>query len=121
VLELTGELASPLGSRPEVTFSGPIDAGDPQVVADHHLAVLREALTNAGKHAQATHFSVVVSVTDVVTLEVTDNGSGMELPLAESNGMGLANLRSRAEKLDGTCEVQAVEGGGTRVLWQVPL
>jgi signal transduction histidine kinase len=121
VLELAGELASMLGSRPEVIFFGPIDAGVPQGVADHLLAVLREALTNAGKHAGATHFSVVVSVTDDITLEVIDDGSGIDLPLAASNGMGLANLRSRAEKLGGTFEVQAVEGGGTRVLWRVPL
>jgi signal transduction histidine kinase len=121
VLELAGELASMLGSRPEVIFFGPIDAGVPQGVADHLLAVLREALTNAGKHAGATHFSVVVSVTDDITLEVIDDGSGIDLPLAASNGMGLANLRSRAEKLGGTFEVQAVEGGGTRVLCRVPL
>src|SRR5580698_2895198 len=56
VLELAAELASMLGSRPEVTFVGPVDAGVPQHVADHLLAVLREALTNAGKHAHAKSY-----------------------------------------------------------------
>jgi signal transduction histidine kinase len=121
VLDLAGELTSMLGSRPQVSFFGPIDAGVPQAVADHLLAVLREALTNAGKHAQASHFSVVVSMTDDVTLEVIDDGSGFELPLTENGGMGLTNLLSRAEKLGGTFEVHAADGGGTRVLWRVPI
>ena len=120
VLELTNELSPMLGVRPKVTFRGPIDAGVPQQVADHLLAVLREALTNTGKHAQATHIDVTLAVTDDVSLEVADDGTGLELPLPAGEGMGLVNLRSRAEKLGGTFEVEASETGGTRVLWRVP-
>jgi signal transduction histidine kinase len=120
VLELAGELATLLGSRPDVTFFGPVDAGVSDLVADHLLAVVREGLTNAGKHAQASHFAVVVTVTEDVTLEVVDNGIGTELPRGETMSRGLANLRHRAEKLGGTFEIQPVEGGGTRLLWRVP-
>jgi signal transduction histidine kinase len=120
VLELAGELAPLLGGRPDVTFSGPIDAAVPQPVADHLLAVIREALTNAGKHAQATNVAVSLSVADEVCLEVVDNGIGMGVPASGPGGMGLSNLRSRAEKLGGTFEVQSVESGGTRLLWRVP-
>jgi signal transduction histidine kinase len=120
VLELAKELSPMLGARPKVTFEGPIDAGVPQPVADHLLAVLREALTNTGKHAQATHIDVTLTVSDDVSLEVADDGAGVELPLPAGAGMGLVNLRSRAEKLGGTFEVLASETGGTRVLWRVP-
>jgi len=121
VLELTAELSPLLGVRPDVTFVGPIDAGVPPHVADHLLAVLREALTNAAKHAQATTVSVIVTVADEVTLEVIDDGTGTETPLAAGSGMGLANMRSRAEKLGGTFEMHNVPGGGARVAWRVPV
>ena len=88
VLELANELAPQLGSRPEVTFTGPVDSGVSQQAADHLLAVLREALTNAGKHAQASQFRVAVRVDDEIRLEVADNGKGMALPERRSTGPG---------------------------------
>ena len=120
VLDLANELAPLLGARPEVTFVGPIDSGVSLQAADHLVAVLREALTNASKHAHATQFRITVNVGEELRLDVTDNGRGIELPAAESNGLGLANLRHRAEKLGGTLELQAAEGGGTRLVWAVP-
>jgi signal transduction histidine kinase len=109
-----------LGTRPVVTFHGAIDAVIPQHVADHLLAVVREALTNASKHAQATRVSVTLSVAEDVALEVSDDGLGISIPVPEAKGRGLANLRARAVKLGGTFEVQAMEKRGTRLLWRVP-
>jgi signal transduction histidine kinase len=120
VLGVANELAPSLGSRPQVVFDGPIDTAIPQHIADHLLAVLREALTNAGKHAQATKFVVTLSVSSEVTLEVADNGKGITGVLEHGAGLGLVNLRDRAEKLGGTFEVQSAQGGGTRVIWCVP-
>jgi signal transduction histidine kinase len=121
VLELTEEMAATLGARPEVIFNGPVDNAVTQKVADHLLAVLREALTNAGKHARATSYVVTISVADEVSLEVHDNGTGIELPLSGGAGLGLVNLRSRAERLNGSFEIQAGQDGGTRLLWCVPV
>ncbi len=64
ILALTNELAPSLGARPQVSFSGPIDNSVPQQVADHLLAVVRESLTNAAKHAHASRFIVALSVGD---------------------------------------------------------
>ncbi len=119
VLELTEEMASTLGARPEVAFHGAIDNAIPQRIADNLLAVLREALTNAGKHAEATNYIVTISVAEDVSLEVHDNGIGIELPQALGAGLGLVNLRSRAEKLGGTFEILTGDDG-TRLLWRVP-
>jgi signal transduction histidine kinase len=121
VLELTEEMASSLGARPKVIFNGPVDIMISQQVADHLLAVLREALTNAGKHAQATSYVVTISAGDDVSLEVRDNGIGIELPQDDDAGLGLANLRNRAQKLSGSFEIQAGQDGGTRLLWRVPI
>jgi signal transduction histidine kinase len=120
VLELTEETASSLGTRPEVTFHGAVDNAIPNRIADNLLAVLREALTNAGKHARATSCIVTISVAEDVSLEVQDNGVGIELPQAYGAGLGLVNLRSRAERLGGTFEILGGEDG-TRLLWRVPV
>lgn len=120
VLGLTEEMASSLGARPDVTFKGAIDNAISQPIADSLLAVLREALTNAGKHAKATSFLVTISVAEDVSLEVQDNGIGIDLAEAFGAGLGLVNLRSRAERLGGSFEILAGEDG-TRLLWSVPV
>jgi signal transduction histidine kinase len=120
VLDLADELAPLLGSRPDVTFVGPVDSGVSQQTADHLLAVLREALTNAGKHARATRFRITLTVGDELRLDVTDNGRGLTTATAGTNGLGLTNLRHRAEKLGGTLELQTPDEGGTRLVWRVP-
>jgi signal transduction histidine kinase len=120
VLDLADELTALLGSRPEVSFVGTVDSGVAQTTADHLLAVLREALTNAGKHAHATRFRITVTVGEDTRLEVLDNGRGIELAAGPAEGLGLANLRHRAEKLGGTLELQRPDEGGTRLVWTVP-
>ncbi len=120
VLHLSEELESTLGSRPEVRFEGAVDNAVPQHIGDHALAVVREGLTNAGKHSGATTYVVTLVVSDRLVLNIEDNGSGIELPLVRP-GLGLINIRERAEKLDGTFEVHPGDGGGTRLVWAVPL
>ena len=120
VLQLSEELAETLGSRPEVRFEGAVDNAIPQHIGDHVLAVVREGLTNAGKHSQATHYEVILVVTDRVTVQIEDDGKGIELPVARP-GLGLINLRDRAEKFGGSFEIHPRDGGGTRLVWTVPL
>ena len=122
VVQLAEELTPTLGTRPELRFVGPVDNAVPPQVADHILAVVREALTNAAKHARATGCSIEISVADdVVLVAVIDNGRGIEIDPARSVGHGLTNLRHRAEKLSGTFEILSVDGGGTRLNWSAPL
>ncbi len=119
VLELASELAPLLGARAEVRFLGPIDSTVSQRTADHVLAVVREGLTNAGKHAGATRYAVLVKAKDDLTLEVADDGVGFDVDHVTS-GLGLANLRHRAQKLGGTFNVSS-SPEGTRLIWRVPL
>ena len=55
-----------------------------------------------------------------MTVEILDWGRGFELPLTQP-GLGLTNLRDRAEKLGGKFEVHPGDEGGTRLVWSVPL
>ncbi len=119
--DLIDELAPILGPRPTLSFSGPIDTTIPPRVADHLLAVLREALTNVAKHARARDCAVEFALSDgEITLSVSDDGVGVGAERSGA-GLGLANLAQRAAILGGAFSVEAVEPHGTRLTWRVPL
>ncbi|MEU6974911.1 MULTISPECIES: GAF domain-containing protein [unclassified Streptomyces] len=113
--------AQSLGFPPSLRIAGAVDTAVPEDLADHVLAVTVESLSNSARHARASRADVVLSVPepgDRIVLTITDDGIG--LGSAEPTG-GLRNMRSRAEQYDGTLELQAPQGGGTRLVWTVPL
>ena len=122
VLTLLDELKPVVGFNVPATFEGPVDTAVPNIVCEHLLATIREAITNIGRHAQATHASVTISVHEgQCQLRVVDDGRGMAAPGSETGGLGLGNLRRRAEKLHGSFAIESPEGDGTMLTWQVPL
>ena len=89
-----------IGVDAHASFEGPVDAVVPDNVTEHLLAVVREAVTNIGRHAQATRVTVDISVLDGhCRLRVADDGVGMATSTPGDGGLGLGNLRRRAEKL----------------------
>lgn len=105
------------GLRSTAQYSGPlsvVDAG----LADHAEAVVREAVSNAARHAQATTVTVRVRVDDDLCIEVRDNGRGMP---AEFTASGLRNLRRRAEEMGGEFAVGTLPAGGTLLRWSAPI
>jgi len=109
-----------LGFAPALRMEGLLDTLVPVEVGEHLLPTLREALSNAARHARATSVEVMVAAHDAeLVLEVRDNGVG--LPAGESRRSGLANLASRAEALGGELVTTSVPGQGTRLRWRVPL
>jgi two-component system, NarL family, sensor kinase len=79
-----------------------------------------EALANVARHAQAATCTIRLSVLDdALSLEVEDNGVG--LPAGYHSGVGITAMRERAAELGGTCVVEAVPSGGTRVYSRLPL
>jgi len=108
-----------LGSTPSITFEGAVDTLTTDRVAEQLVAVLRELLSNAMRHAKATELSVVVQRADGhIVLTVIDNGVGIP-PNARHSG--LDNLRKRAEALNGTFEVSSAPDIGTVASWAVPV
>jgi signal transduction histidine kinase len=103
--------------RVTVQFIGPLSVVD-ATLADHAEAVVREAVSNAVRHAEATTLNIRVNVEDELTIEVSDNGRGMISPANES---GLRNLRQRAEDVGGEFTVGTAPGGGTALRWSAPL
>jgi signal transduction histidine kinase len=105
---------------PVVRFDGPIDTTVDDTVADHLLSVLREAMSNVARHAQASSVQIEVQVTEGrVTLRVSDNGVGSSD--GHVGGRGLANMRTRAERLAGLVEIGPNPTGGTILSFSAPL
>ncbi len=122
VLREISQSASLLGFEPAVRFTGPVDSMLAPEIAEHLMAALREALTNAAKHAEARRVEVIVQIEggDVV-LVVSDDGVGIA---ADGPGRrsGVANIDSRAHEVGGSCRLERVSAeGGTRMTWRVPL
>ena len=122
VRALTDELGAVLGFDAALAFEGAIDTLLTGPVVEQLLATVREALTNVAKHAQATRASVHLAVdTTGCRLTITDDGVGLGGAGDADGGLGLPNLRRRAEKLKGTLTIEDVPGGGTVLTWSVPL
>ncbi len=114
---------SMLGVNPRVTLAGPLDSAVPDAVRPHLIAVIVEALSNAGRHAEATDVDVNVRIEGVgssarVAVEVRDNGTGFT---SQDGGNGLRNMRDRASDVGGSFNVRSKLGDGTVVLWEAPL
>jgi len=103
--------------RTTVQYTGPLSVVD-AALADHAEAVVREAVSNAVRHADATTLTVNVAVGDDLCIDVVDDGLGIP---ADITGSGLTNLRRRAEDAGGQFSVERLPAGGTHLKWLAPL
>lgn len=94
-------------------------------LTDDVVAVVREGLANAARHAQASSVSVRVSVrgsgpTGRVLVEVEDDGAGLSGRSDRRSGTG--NLAARARQHGGTFSLGATpDGRGALLSWEAPL
>ena len=117
LLGVVDEQTAALGFAPSLRLVGPLDETVRADVGEHLLGALREALSNAARHAHASRVNVTVQADTELVLRVSDNGTGMGSTTRRS---GLANLAERATELGGKLEISPAEGGGTQLDWRVP-
>lgn len=91
----------------------------PPVVENNLLRIGQEAITNAVKHAQASHITLTLGFDQrVVRLVVEDDGIGFTenpQPTGEQRSFGLIGIRERVNILNGQLEIQSRPGEGTRI------
>jgi signal transduction histidine kinase len=98
VVEVDGEAASQLTSR-----------------AADVVQIVREALSNVGRHGAATTCRVSVERNSAgLVIEVDDDGRGFDVELTRS-GMGLQNLQERVGSLGGVFHIESTPGEGTTI------
>lgn len=102
-------------------FAGLVGSLIPDTLHPTLLAVLREAMSNAIRHACAATIDVSVSVEDdTVTATVNDDGVGIDPSITRRSG--LANLEARAAEFGGSLTIGEGERGvGTRLVWTASL
>jgi len=102
-----------------------IDGEDPHLLTaerrQHILRILREALTNISRHAQAKR--VVVRLqwgVKALRLRIADDGIGMTSMPNDGRGHGLRNMRERTMLLGGKLTISGQPGRGTVIDLEVP-
>lgn len=93
------------------------------VAQQQALHIVREALTNAWRHAHAQTVRVVVRrMPTAVSFTVADDGCGFD-PAAvdDTTHLGLTIMRARAERSGGRLEIHTRPGAGTRVIATFPV
>jgi signal transduction histidine kinase len=117
VLELCGELGPALGTTPDVSFSGGIDAAFSERTADNVVEALRKTLTVIGQQPAPVQVAVSAGGQDA-RLTVTVPGP---LPSAEAGRPDeAAVLQAVAREIGAVIEVGAAADGGTWLAWQLP-
>ncbi|MDX2543180.1 GAF domain-containing protein [Streptomyces sp. WI04-05B] len=118
--EAVSASATSLGFPPALRIEGLVETDVPGDIADHAVAVLGEALSNAARHSGAQAVDVRLQCArGELTLTVTDDGCGVPDDVGRS---GLKNIKERAVTLGGTLTLgERPEGGGTRLVWRVPV
>jgi signal transduction histidine kinase len=123
IVSVVEEMTPLLGFGPSLRLGAGLRGTVSAEAAGQALAALREALSNAARHAAASRVDVTVDVdgSGTLTVLVVDNGKGVSPDAARS---GLRNLAARAEKLGGQLLLDVASPGaaapGTRLEWRVP-
>jgi signal transduction histidine kinase len=122
IVDTVDEMTVMLGFAPSLRMGQGLDGRVSPEAAEYLLNALREALSNAARHARATTVEVSVAVGQdrQLVLRVTDDGIGLPAAVHRS---GLSNLAQRAGSLGGVLELGPAGGPGgrgTALVWRVP-
>ncbi|WP_242202090.1 ATP-binding protein [Aestuariivivens insulae] len=87
----------------------------------HMYRIVQETLHNIYKHANAKNVYISFKLkNNVICLTVKDDGSGFDVNKAKS-GIGLKNMTSRINEIEGKINIESEPGKGTRVSLEVPI
>jgi len=123
IVGLIDEMTPLFGFAPSLRLGAGLGAPVSPELAGQVLAALREALSNAARHADARQVDVTVNVDPdgILTVLVIDDGAGIP---AGAHRSGLRNLAERAEDLGGELRLSPADPTaptpGTRLEWRVP-
>jgi signal transduction histidine kinase len=88
--------------------------------AAHMLQIVRECISNALRHANARHGRISLRIRKgVLSLDVSDDGSGFDASKVNKLGLGLHHIKARARKLGGTASISSALNKGTRIIVQL--
>ena len=96
-----------------LTASGHVTPTSDEMAA-HLYHIAQEAMTNAAKHSQASEIRLSITQKDRrLTLQVTDDGVGLPSSFDKAGGMGVTNMRQRAELIGAAIDIEGRPEAGT--------
>lgn len=90
----------------------------------HIYRIIQEVANNAIKHAAATEVLVDFKTThNLLHIQITDNGRGFDArkEASDTTGIGLRNMLSRTQVINGKMFLEAVPGKGTSYSFEIPI
>ncbi|HKG43509.1 MAG TPA: sensor histidine kinase [Gaiellaceae bacterium] len=121
LVQTVEELVNRMGGRAAFDVEEGVDV--PPKTREALLRIVREAVTNAGRHGRANLITVGLENGDGVRLRIVDDGVGFDptaVALDESSGFGLTTMRKRTEAIGGRLTISRVAEGGTEVEVVIP-
>ncbi|MGB3947179.1 MAG: sensor histidine kinase [Bacteroidia bacterium] len=84
--------------------------------------IIQEIVNNIIKHAQATSVNIqLIQHEEELILMVEDNGIGFDINGLKKPGIGIKNIRSRTEFLNGVVNIDSQPLKGTTITIEIPL
>lgn len=80
--------------------------------------ILKEALQNIVKHAEATKVSIKITLAPRFNMIIEDNGRGYDVQ-QQTSGNGLRNMKTRSEAIGAVLKRTSSKGEGTRIALSV--
>jgi len=82
--------------------------------------ILTECITNTIKHAQSsTIIMKIIEDEEKITINFEDNGKGFNLDEIKHTGLGLTNMQSRLQSINGKLNIESSIGKGTRITIEI--
>ena len=82
---------------------------------------VKESLNNVLKHSSAKLVTIKITTNQTLTIEIADNGIGIDLHNLRRFGNGLKNITHRMETIDGRFNIENRNGNGTVTTLELPL
>ena len=83
--------------------------------------LVKEAVNNAIKHANARKISVEIYIQEKLVIKVNDDGKGFDSSIQNKPGNGLRNYSKRVDNLKGTYTLHTSPGNGTSLQFDIPI
>lgn len=107
---------------PELTIENTALSFITPALGEQLLNIVREALSNSIRHAQASQRWVRLTLIDnTIHLVIGDNGIGFSVKRKRRPGHGLGNMAARARQIHATFTLKSTPGKGTSVVVVIPL
>jgi PAS domain S-box-containing protein len=122
--EALGQLAERLSEQNSLNCrfqtGGAVQISDANI-ATHLYRITQEAVSNSIRHGHAESIDIRLHVSgDILTLEVEDDGVGIDASPNRGSGLGLRLMEYRASLISGVLSIEGDEAKGTKVTCRVP-